>query len=164
MIDPTRILLWRKTATTTPGIFGTLVVPERRMDGKYVNRILKTLELPDLDNTPRKSCIPVGDYPLRKRTAGRFYKRYSAKFGHQFVVEICDVPGRSHVLLHIGNWIKDSYGCVLIGQRCRGEAGCDKMLLASADGYKVWYDLIDYLFDLQGDKALSISIRDEVVK
>ena len=162
MIDPTRILLWRKPHTTTPGIFGTLVVPEERMDGKVVNRILKTLELPDLDNAPRKSCIPTGDYPLRKKASGRFYKRYSKRYDHKYVCQICEVPGRSQVLLHIGNFCKDSHGCVLVGLRCRGEACEEKMLLASADGYKVWYELVDALFDRHGEDALTISIREEV--
>ena len=144
------------------GIFGTLVVPEKRMDGKCVNRVLKTLERPDLDNKPRESCIPMGEYQLRRKRSGkRFYEKYKARWGHDFVVEIAGVPDRHAILLHVGNWaLKDSTGCVLIGTRQRREPGKEKMLMASVDGYKVWYALVSKLFDEHGDD-LVISIREE---
>lgn len=32
--------------------------------------------------------------------------------------EICSVPGRSGIRMHVGNTAKDSTGCVLVGVRC----------------------------------------------
>jgi len=52
------------------------------------------------------SCIPTGYY-LCKRVQ-------SPKFGDTF--EICDVPGRSHILFHMGNIEDDSHGCVITGE------------------------------------------------
>lgn len=65
-----------------------------------------TLEPPDRDNTVNRSCIPAGTYwAMRKK---------SPKFGDTF--EIKDVPGRSHILFHPGNVVKDTAGCILLGQ------------------------------------------------
>ena len=65
-----------------------------------------TLELPDRDNKFRVSSIPEGIY--------RVVPRYSAKFGHHF--HVTDVEGRSLILIHAGNYFKDTLGCILIGK------------------------------------------------
>lgn len=72
---------------------------------------LFTLELPDLNNDgiegneTRKSCIPLGTYPVKKHT--------SPKFGKCFWVQ--DVPGRSAILIHPGNYHWHTLGCILVG-------------------------------------------------
>lgn len=65
----------------------------------------KTLELPWLDNEVRKSCIPTGCYEVVPRN--------SPKYGNHFHIK--DVPGRSSILIHIGNYYTDILGCVLVG-------------------------------------------------
>ena len=70
-----------------------------------------TLELPDLNddgienNEVRKSCIPDGIYRVTKHT--------SPKFGKTFWVK--DVPGRSAILIHPGNYYYHTLGCILVG-------------------------------------------------
>jgi len=64
-----------------------------------------TLELPWKNNLKRISCIPAGTY--------RVVKHKSPKFGECFWVK--DVPGRSEILIHKGNYHKDVLGCVLVG-------------------------------------------------
>ena len=65
----------------------------------------KTLELPWLDNQARISCIPVGHY--------KTHYHISPTFGRCFWVQ--DVPGRSEILIHKGNYNRDTKGCVLVG-------------------------------------------------
>lgn len=65
-----------------------------------------TVERPWLDNAVGESCIPEGLYECRPR-------RYS-KGGYE-AVEICDVPGRTHILFHRGNWPSEVRGCILVG-------------------------------------------------
>lgn len=65
-----------------------------------------TLEPPWKGNKPKKSCIPDDVY-LCKRVD-------SPKYGDTF--EITEVPGRTHILFHWGNFVKDTKGCVLTGQ------------------------------------------------
>ena len=64
-----------------------------------------TMEDPWLDNKVGESCIPDGTY-LCKRVE-------SPNFGNVF--SVMDVPGRTHILIHKGNTIEDTQGCILLG-------------------------------------------------
>lgn len=63
-----------------------------------------TLERPFEGNIPLISSIPVGRYKgfVRTRTKDRWR------------IELV-VPGRSNVQLHVGNFLQDGVGCILIG-------------------------------------------------
>lgn len=65
----------------------------------------KTLELADLNNAPQKSCIPLGRYKVSKRV--------SKKYGLHLHIQ--DVPNRSFILIHAGNYYTQILGCVLVG-------------------------------------------------
>ena len=64
----------------------------------------KTLELPWLNNTPSVSCIPVGKYFAYKR------KKASGT-----VIELIDVPNRTYIQIHPGNYTRQIEGCILPG-------------------------------------------------
>jgi len=66
----------------------------------------KTLELPWLDNSKQISCIPAGTYQVRKHNSPTFGK----------VFHVTGVPGRSEILIHKGNFNKDTKGCILVGK------------------------------------------------
>ncbi len=65
-----------------------------------------TIERPWLDNKPNVSCIPCGTYLM----APRHYNR-----GGYDAWEVLDVPGRSHILVHVANWPKNVEGCIGTG-------------------------------------------------
>lgn len=65
-----------------------------------------TLELPWRGNQPNVSCIPCGVYTARRVN--------SPKYGDTFC--IADVHGRGHILFHWGNFVRDTLGCVLLGE------------------------------------------------
>lgn len=65
-----------------------------------------TLEEPYRLNQKDVSCIPAGKYS--------WFKRLSPKRGYE-VIELKDVPGRTNVQIHVGNFLKDTEGCVLVG-------------------------------------------------
>lgn len=65
-----------------------------------------TLELPWKDNQRQVSCIPKGTYQLKRKYSPRF----------QRVWEVKDVPGRSDILIHRGNFIHEIQGCILLGR------------------------------------------------
>ena len=68
--------------------------------GKF---ICYTIELPWNHNEKRVSCIPEGNYLLKKR--------YSRKF--QWHIEVVDVTNRSLILLHpANNALKELNGCI----------------------------------------------------
>ena len=99
------MILYR-TESGNEGTFGILVYP----DG-YVF----TVEPPDRGNRPNLSCIPSGRYTVSVR--------HSPKYGKVYTVN--NVPGRSHILLHHGNFGGDktlgfrthSAGCIILGSR-----------------------------------------------
>ena len=65
-----------------------------------------TLELPWRDNKKNESCIPGGEY--------KYIKRLSPSRGLT-VIELVDVPGRSYVQIHPGNFTTHTLGCILPG-------------------------------------------------
>ena len=65
--------------------------------------ICYTIERPWLKNARNVSCIPAGEYDVEMVN--------SPKFGHTY--EVKDVPGRTHILFHKGNYVSDSLGCIL---------------------------------------------------
>lgn len=70
----------------------------------------------DPNNTPNNSRIPAGTYRLRARRFGGFHKRYSEMFDfHKGMIEVIGVPGRSDILIHVGNYHTDTKGCPLVG-------------------------------------------------
>ena len=72
----------------------------------YDRRVLcHTLELPWLNNSKSLSCIPAGVYDLVHSN--------SSNFGR--CLRIPSVIGRSGILIHAGNTIKDTRGCILVG-------------------------------------------------
>jgi hypothetical protein len=80
-----RAIITRRPSTNE-GTFGALDLQGGPM--------LRCTELPWHDNEPWISCIPKGTYHCELVDS-------PAK---GLVYEIKDVPGRSHILIHLGNW------------------------------------------------------------
>ena len=64
-----------------------------------------TLEPPCRNNEKNISCIKSGKYPISRR--------YSQKYGWHWIIN--SVPNRDLILIHVGNFPKDTKGCILIG-------------------------------------------------
>jgi hypothetical protein len=80
-----------------------------------------TLEPPWQHNMRNISCIPAGEYVVKKH--------FSRKFGDCF--HVLDVPNRSGILIHAGNYVQDTRGCILVGKTFRGESiGTSKATLS----------------------------------
>jgi hypothetical protein len=65
-----------------------------------------TCEDPDNNNAKGISCIPAGIYKVIKHD-GTKYKN---------VWRLLNVPGREAILIHNGNTIEDTEGCILVGK------------------------------------------------
>lgn len=88
------------------GTFGALVV-----DGHE----FATLELPWRDNSVSKSCIPEGTYRMRKRASTVIRRSTGGEYSEGW--EVCDVPDRTFIMIHPGNWTSDTDGCLLVGRQ-----------------------------------------------
>ncbi len=63
--------------------------------------------------------IPAGTYPIRLRKIGNshFDERMLRSFGalYKGMLEVTEVPNFSDILIHIGNTVEDTEGCILVG-------------------------------------------------
>lgn len=70
-----------------------------------------TLELPWNDNKSDISCIPAGIY--------QYEQFLSPTKGN--VWQIMNVPGRMDILIHEGNFLSNTEGCILVGSQFSGQ-------------------------------------------
>ncbi|WP_430416849.1 DUF5675 family protein [Marinobacter adhaerens] len=80
------------------------ITGELHVNGKFVSH---TLELPYKNNESYVSSIPAGTYDA--------YLRYDKD--DKWRLQLEDVPNRSGIQIHIGNWPSQIEGCVLVGTK-----------------------------------------------
>ena len=90
MISP---LILKRTGQKGKAVTGTLVIP---IDNDKL--LVATLENADF-------LIPAGTYPLKLTWSPKFKKQ---------LPEICDVPERAGIRIHMGTIPEHSTGCVLV--------------------------------------------------
>ena len=92
------VVALERFAYTPMGTFGTLTV-----DGFSCY----TVERPWEYNEPFESCIPEGEYTLKRSEYHR---------GGYPTYEVMDVPGRTLIKVHVANTMLDVYGCIGVGR------------------------------------------------
>jgi hypothetical protein len=92
--------------------------------------------------------IPKGVYEIVPRVdeRSRFYTRYRDKFGHKFVPWLPGVSNFVWILIHIGNTISDTSGCLLAVTHY-ARKGSNYWGWDSTEAYLKLYDLLEELFD-----------------
>jgi len=116
-------------------------------DDNYIINSWRSLELPDKGNQKRISRIPEGDYVAKLHVSPRFGE----------CLWIQDVPNRSEILVHRGNFHYDILGCVLIGKDLKDINGDGYLdVTSSATAMK---ELLEYL---EGLNSIEIEIYDEI--
>jgi len=68
-----------------------------------------------------ETAIPAGTYQLELRNEGGKTKKYARRFPdmHQGMIWLRYVPDFTYVYIHIGNFVDDTEGCILVGERAR---------------------------------------------
>ncbi len=92
-------LILKRISEDDNGTFGVLIHDNQP--------ICCTVERPWLDNVDDTSCIPVGTYPCVPHNSDKF----------QNVWEVTGVKDRTAILIHAGNTINDTHGCVIVGRQ-----------------------------------------------
>jgi hypothetical protein len=124
-----------KTALST---IGTLSI-----DGKPFG---STLELPWKNNQHLVSCIPTGTYEVQLLP--------SPKFNNAPTPHVLNVPGRDNILMHVGNFPRDTEGCLLVGSF----PGRDLV----GDSKKAFAQLVQKMQQLPAGEKISLTIKEKV--
>lgn len=98
----------------------------------------KTLERPWLNNEPFVSCIPPGNYIVKRDKTGK----------HQFY-SITDVDNRTDIEIHIANKVSELLGCIALGTSFDEQYN----LVNSKDA-------CNRFLEIMGDEDFCLSIRD----
>ncbi len=83
--------------------------------------------------------IPAGKYEVVLRTEGGKYQKYFTRFGDwqkPGMLWVKDVPGFEWILIHPGNTVADTEGCLLLGQEPSFRTGS---IANSVDTYREVY-------------------------
>ena len=84
--------------------------------------------------------IPAGVYDVTLRTVGGFHGRYArdprTRDFHEGMLWVRDVPGFEYILLHIGNFERDTDGCLLVGMTA---SHAHMAVYRSAEAYQALY-------------------------
>jgi len=119
------------------GTFGRLILP--------TGKTFFTVERPWLGNKARESCVPDGVYLMEKRRSPVVERTSGGDYVEGW--EVTDVPGRTYIMLHPGNWPHNFEGCIGVGMEYRvldGRNGVTQSRLAFAqvmaalDGPQQW--------------------------
>lgn len=92
------MLVLKRYLYSDEGVYGVLIWNHRPL--------CVTLEPPWRNNVKNKSCIPCGNYILSA----------SSSANHPLCYRVADVPGRTGILIHAGNTLSDTKGCILVGE------------------------------------------------
>lgn len=109
----------------------------------------ETLELPWRDNQRNVSCIPLGEYVCDWSHSGKFGGCYRLQ----------DVPGRSGILIHPGNYAGDEQknlrtnvrGCIMLGMQ-RSKMSGQEVILQSRHA-------VDLFSEFMGERSFRITIK-----
>lgn len=123
---------------------GEATIGELLLDGE---RLCYTLEDEARAEKVRgETRIPAGLYGLERKQVGESRFDHGARQimgvdGHIGMIRLKDVPGFSEILIHWGNFEKDTAGCILVG-RTRGVTNGVHSVGKSRLAYKDIYPLI----------------------
>lgn len=98
--------------------FGTLIINNFP--------VCVTLEPAWKNNLPARSCIPAGTYMAELKSHEE----------HGPILHITPVEGRDPIYIHIGNWRRQTQGCILPGKYFKVDQHNDEMVVSSADAMK----------------------------
>lgn len=99
---------------------------------------IPVLERPWKNNEREISCIDLGLYPVEYRISP--LTKSLTKGKHEKTFEIMDVDGRDDIMIHIGNFVKNSLGCVLTGMSHGTTADGEPTVWSSAKSFDIFIE------------------------
>ena len=102
-----------------------------------------TLEPADILNRPFKSSIPAQQYVCERYLSRRF----------GFTYKVNNVPSRDNIIIHSGNQVDDTEGCILLAQHY-GKLHGDRAVLNSGKTFK------DFMALMEGHERANLTITE----
>ena len=110
------------------------------------------------EKIPEETAIAPGNYRITYRDEGGMVKRYKEKFRwHKGMLWLRDVPDFEWVYIHIGNFVRDTEGCILVGRTAVGDDNAP-MIGDSTTAYLSVYRLVADALD--AGEEVWIEVRD----
>ena len=112
------------------------------------------VENPWMDNQTFVSCIPAGTY-----------KAFTRVGSNGNVIELEDVPGRTHIQFHVGNTAADVDGCIAVGMGRTKEGVSDsaiamRKLYGLAEGQDITVEVMDMVLPQRKGDEIQFGIID----
>lgn len=117
--------------------------PDCEIGRVFINGEYFCFSIEDASRTTKikgETCIPLGIYPL----AARFSPRFSKAYNHD-MIWVQNVPGFELILIHWGNTISDTEGCLIIGDKIGVVNQKDAVLNSRATYLKFYAKVIDQI-------------------
>lgn len=113
-----------------------------------------------VEKIPSRTRIPCGIYDVGLRSRGGKHQQYSKRFpdSHRGMLQIKNVPGFEYILIHIGNYYKDTDGCLLVGESVNRHGSENYMVGASRLAYVSFYESVIFAAE---NNSLQIEIIDD---
>lgn len=127
----------KRVSSTEKGTFGVLL--------KDKIPLCVTCEDPWKDNQKQISCIPEGTYKVIPHSGEKF----------KDVWEVTGVKDRSAILIHQGNTVLDTHGCILVGSSFTS--------FGSLPGIGGSRDALNFLREIL-PKSFTLEVRNEMQK
>lgn len=106
---------------------------------------------------PSKGSIPTGTYPMDMRTVGGMHHRYKRKFDeHRGMLWLRGVPDFHFVYIHIGNYVDDTEGCILVGAGVHSMVG-KSFIQHSKLAYRRFYGIVACAVEATNDVRIKIT-------
>lgn len=107
-----------------------------------------------------QTAIPKGIYRLRLRKEGGKHLEYLKRYPktHKGMIHYENVPGFEYILMHIGNFPKDTNGCTCVGL---GKSVATSSVTQSKAAYELIYTIIADMIEAD-DKAKGPGVYIEV--
>jgi hypothetical protein len=101
-----------------------------------------------------ETAIPTGTYQLELRNEGGMSVRYNRRYPwHRGMIWLQDVPMFEWIYIHVGNYPRDTNGCILVGT-----TSGDDMIGSSRNAYKAIYSVIADAID--SEEGCRLRVKD----
>ena len=152
------------TLTRTDRTKNTTIGKYELTNGKKFPKTIYTLE--DVERKPGEekvwgnTAIPKGIYRLKLRKEGGKHLEYLKKYPkmHKGMIQYENVPGFEYILMHIGNFAKDTHGCTLVGL---GKSVATESITQSTAAYEIVYPILANMIEAD-EKAKGPGVYIEV--